>query len=194
MNLKLTKTTIDLQAACRELMTERDKLAPALAQTLSDDKTPLDAVAKKLGDLRARESVILSRLARRRDELYQSFAADVVNEFDAAITAMAARRAECKKEQAAWSAELAKRMTRSVAERISRDPGARPVEYRNAETEFDKARHYMGLVAGIMGKVCKGRAEADADARAPSQTGTPHIRPLSYYVTNAAEYIPELKA
>lgn len=192
MNIPISKATKELQVVCRELIAERNKLQSKAAETLVDDRGTLDKAAENLANLRAREEVVLARLPRRRADLYESFCKDLAQMCEAALAKVQSATMDLRQAKADFRERVMAEHSKGPAEKILNDSGLVPKSIARAQSDLDQARLMLRDAAGLRGRIDKVKAEEGALTRAVHISGESYIKPLSFYYTNAKQYLPEL--
>lgn len=192
VSITLSKETKQLQAACRELITERDKLKSKSADVLADDKAALDKASETLANLMARESVVNARLPRRRTELYAALCKDLTAMFAAAEAEMFRARDALRQAKVEYREKVLAECGKSAAEKLLTDPGVLPKSVTRCQTDLDQARKLLAETGALRSKIDKAYAEIGAETRAAHPSGKSYIQPVEYYYANAKPFVPEL--
>jgi len=192
VNVTLSKETRTLQTACRELITERNKLQSKAGELLADDKGGLDKVSETLSNLRARQEVVLARLPRRRAELYAGLCKDLTAQFEAAEAANFKARDALRQAKAEYREKVLAQHNRNAAESLLIDPSLLPRSVTKLQSELDEARKLLRETGMLRATLDKAFAEVGALTRAAHIAGESYIHPVEWYWKNASPYVPEL--
>jgi len=192
VNISLSKETAKLQAICRELIQERNKLQSKAGEILGNDATGLDKASESLANLRAREEIVLARLPRQRAALYAGLCADLTKMFEAAESANFKARDALREAKAEYRERILAEHNRNGAERILIDPSLAPKNVTKAQTALDEARKLLRETGMLRATLDKGFAEAGANTKAVHVAGESYIRAVEWYYKNASPYVPEL--
>jgi len=190
--ISLSKDTKSLQAACRELIQERDKVRGKCTDLLSDDKTSLDKAESTLASLRARSDMIDARLPRRRGELYAALVKDVATMYEAAEAKLATARDDLRQAKADFREKILMEHSKNSAQKILEDPGLQSKSIARAQAELDQAREMVREAGTVRGMIDKVEAEKYALTKATHIAGESYIKPIEHYYRNAAKWCPEL--
>jgi hypothetical protein len=112
--------------------------------------------------------------------------------FAAAEAKVAEARDAVRQAKADYREQVLAIHTKDSARRVLEDTAIRPKSIATAERDLEQAMSMLREAGMVRGQIDKATAEQYADTVAASPTGEPRRRPVEWYMSNAAKYVPEL--
>jgi len=190
--IPLSKATAKLQAEVRELRSQLEKLTPQVAAVLDNDKGDLDALALKVGTLRAKADILENRLAKKRAELFSAVVADVIKAHEAAVDGYKNAQAELRSIEEGWRQAVREAHGTVAAEKIITDPLLKPIALQQAHFKLDAARAFVTDAEVARLRVDRAWHEANTGDAVQPEGQPGKFMPVEWYQKGAAEIAPEL--